>query len=467
MKALDQSLLQRVVRRLGPEAVMAALDAEQRAALPYMWPIVARPKQLPPRLARNGRPWRWWNVQAGRGFGKTRSGAEWTRGKARRMPGSIGAIVGQTPDEARLIQIEGPAGILACCPVNERPEWRPALGTLRWPGPDGATAQVYSGADPKAFRGPQWHWAWVDEMAKMARARETFDNLNFGLRLEYRGKDALPEDIEPQCCLTSTPRPIAVLRELVKKLNCVTTHGSTYENRANLAASFFEEMTESYAGTRLGDQELKGMLLDDVPGALWKRAWLDRPGFRQHIADHRAFERVVVSIDPAVSDAESSAETGIIVAAGWWEGKRRRFHTLADVSLHGSPRERCRAAILAMVDFEADYFVVETNNGGDWIPAALQAEWESMQTEEIYRAKLAGRAPVQTVTATRGKHTRAEPIGLMYEQLGTVTHEPGLEALEDQLVTWSPLLGEKSPDRLDALVWAMTFLSTAKRFVGT
>lgn len=460
--ALDQSLLQRVVRRLGPERVLAMLDADQRAALPFMWPIVARPKQLAPKLAPNGRPWRWWNLQAGRGFGKTRSGAEWVRAKARFMRGSLGAIVGQTPDEARLIQIEGPAGILACCPVNERPEWRPALGTLRWPGPDGATAQVYSGADPKAFRGPQWHWAWVDELAKMARARESFDNLNFGLRLEYH-QATRDEDREPQCCLSSTPRPIAVLRDLVKKPNCVTTYGSTYENRANLAGSFFEEMTAAYAGTRLGEQELKGRLLDDVPGALWQRGWFDRPGFRTAMGrDLRRFEQIAVAIDPAVSDGESAAETGIIAAGMWREGRRKRFHTLADRSMHGTPSQRCRAAILTLLEFEANCFVVETNNGGDWIPAALQNEWQAMAEEEAFKGRLPGRAPCHVVTATRGKHTRAEPISTLYEQVGVCSHEPDLEALEDQLVTWSPLLNEKSPDRLDALVWALTYLSTMK-----
>jgi phage terminase large subunit-like protein len=459
----DQSMLQRAVKRLGPERVFATLDQDQRRALPYVWPLVARPKQLAPR-----RRWRWWLVQAGRGFGKTRSGSEWVRGKAKRMRGSIGAIVGQTPEEARKIQIEGPAGILACSPANELPEWRPALNTLRWPGPDGATATVYSGADPNAFRGPQFHWAWVDELAKMARAKESFDNLNFGLRLEYSAGDEFDRD--PQAMITTTPRPIAVMRELIKKPNCVVTNGSTYENRANLAASFFEEMTQAYEGTRLGDQELKGLLLDDVPGALWQRGWFDRPGFHvKRAEDLKLFDLIAISIDPAVSDnPETSAETGIIAAGMWREGRRRKYHALGDHSLHGTPKQRVRAAIHALLHWEADTFVVETNNGGDWIPAAIAAEWELMREEPGMAELLIGSAPVKTVTASRGKHTRAEPISTMYEQLGTVSHEPDvLEALEDQLVTWSPLLAEKSPDRLDALVWAMTYLSTAKVFVGT
>lgn len=455
------SLLQRVVRKVGPAKLLAMLDGDMRAALPYVWALNARPKQLAPR----NRKWRWWVVQSGRGFGKTRLAAEWVREKAKRMPGSIGALVGQTPDEVRSIQIEGPAGLLAISPPHERPEWRPAVGMLTWPLVSGAptTAQVFSGANPASLRGPQHHWAWMDEFAKYTRARETFDNLNMGMRLTYHGaKD--PHDLSPQCAVTTTPRPIAALRDLVKKPSAVVTHGSTFENAANLDESFIAEMKE-LLGTRLGEQELKGVLLDDVPGAMWQRAWFERPGYRQHI-DLKQFDSIVVAIDPAVSDAETSAETGII-AMGMWhvDARRRRYHVLRDASVHGTPSQRMRAAINLMVELEADEFVVETNNGGDWIPHALETEWVLMQSEEGMAGKLAGRPRIEAVTASRGKHVRAEPISTMFEQVGTVTSEPGLEVLEDQLVTWSPLLGEKSPDRLDALVWAATRLSAMKRVV--
>lgn len=449
----DLSLLARVLRRHGPARVFEMLTAEQREALPYIWRLVARPKQLAPDWR-----WRWWLIKAGRGFGKTRSGAEWVREKVKRMPGSIGAIIGQTPDEARSIQIEGPAGILAISPANERPTWEPSKDLLTWP--NGATAMVFSGADPGAFRGPQFHWLWADELGKWAKARESYDNFNMGLRLEYFGGD--PRDREPQGCLTTTPRPIKVLRELVSKRNCAVTDGSTYENSANLAASFFAEMRESYEGTRLGSQELYGNLLDDVPGALWQRDWFDRPGFR-HIEDLKVFDHIVVAIDPAVSSAEKADETGIIVVGMWRDGSgKRRFHVLADRSIYGTASQRARAAIVALTDYEANNFVVEVNNGGDWIPALIRAEWEVMKREEAWASKLAGAPSIEVVTATRGKHIRAEPISALYEQMGTFSHEPGLEALEDQLVTWSPLLNEKSPDRLDALVWASTFLSTVK-----
>lgn len=456
----DLSLLARVVKRLGPKRAYEMMDAEQRAALPYAWPILARPKQLAPKG-----PWRYWLMKSGRGFGKTRSGVEWVRGKAKRMPGSRGAIIGQTPDEARRIMIEGPDGILERTPINDRPLWEPSKDLLTWPGPDGATATIYSGAKPAAFRGPNHHWLWCDELAKYARAKEAFDNFNMGLRLEYLNGAA--EDREPQGMLTTTPRPIAILRELIKKANTVVTSGSTYENAANLAGSYLDEMRGAYEGTRLGRQELFGDLLDDTPGALWQRAMFDRPGFRAHL-ELSVFDRICVAIDPAASDTETSDETGIIVAGMWWgERNRRRYHTLADRSFHGSAQQRARRAILALLDHEADCFVVETNNGGDWIPAVIQNEWAQMQTEEAFTGRLPGAAPVHVVTATRGKAVRAEPISTLYEQDGTFSHEPGLEVLEDQLVTWSPQLNEKSPDRLDALVWAGTWLSQQKRMILT
>lgn len=442
---MGRSLLERAVRRLGPERVFAALDADQRLALPFAWRIVARPEQLPP-----GGAWRWWGIVAGRGFGKTRAGAEWVREKSRAMPGSRGAIIGQTPEDVRQIQIEGPAGILAVSPAHERPRWEPSKGLLTWP--NGAVAEVYSGANPGAFRGPQFHWLWADELAKWARARESFDNFNFGLRLEFRG------GVQPQGCITTTPRPIAVVKELLANPRAVITRGSTYENRANLAASFFDEVRGLYEGTRLGRQELYGELLDDVPGALWSRAMFDRPGFRTSRPDLDRFDLVVVAIDPAASNSEASDETGVVVVGCYEEAGLRRFHVLADRSVYGSPMERARVAIQAFVEFEADRFVVEVNNGGDWIPAVVQAQWDAMG--------MAGAAPVECVTASRGKKTRAEPIAALYEQ-GRVTHEPGLEALEDQLATWSPLLAEKSPDRLDALVWGATWLSGARALVLT
>ncbi len=223
-----------------------------------------------------------------------------------------------------------------------------------------------------------------------------------------------------------------------------------------------------YEGTRLGRQEIGGELLDDVPGALWQRAWFDRPGFRvSYGRDLRRFDIICVAIDPAASNTDSSDETGIIVMGMWREGRVRRLHTLADCSLYGTAGQRARAAILALLAFEANCFVVETNNGGDWIPAVIEAEWTKMSEEEAFKDRLPGRAPCHVVTATRGKAVRAEPISAVYEQLGVVSHEPGLEVLEDQLCTWIPLLAEKSPDRLDALVWAGTYLTTAKVVVLT
>jgi phage terminase large subunit-like protein len=441
------SLIARAVKRLGPEAVLAALDQDQRNALPWVWRLWARPEQLAPTG-----DWRWWAAIAGRGFGKTRLGAEWVREKAAAMPGSMGALIGQTPDEVRKVQIEGPVGILAVSPAGERPEWEPSKGLLTWP--NGTKAEIYSGAKPEGFRGPQFHWLWADELAKWAKATASFTNFNFGLRLEWRGPSGV---VQPQGLITTTPRPIDVIRKLVKNPRAVITKGSTYDNAANLASSFLDELRGAYEGTRLAEQELHGRLLDDTPGALWKRAMFDREGFRVR-RDPEHFDLICVAIDPAASDTDSSDETGIVVVGAFTFQGRRFFHVLEDVSLYGTPSERASAAIAAFHRWKANRLVVETNNGGDWVTAVLQSQWEKEEHP--------GAAPIEAVTASRGKQTRAEPSAALYEQ-SRVSHEPGLEVLEDQLVTWSPLLAERSPDRMDALVWALTWLSTAKVLVLT
>lgn len=452
------SLLQRAIIRHGAEQVLESLTPEERLALLYQWEICGRPSQFAPDGL-----WRWWLNTSGRGAGKTRSGAEWFRSKVKRMPGGRGALVNQTPEEVEKVQILGRSGLMAVCPANEMPEWVPSKGELRFP--NGFTAFVYSGAQPDKARGPEHHIAWIDELAKMALHRALFDNINLGLRLEYLGAD--PRDAQPQGLITTTPRPIALLRDLVKKKNTVRRSSSTYENRANLAAAFVEDIIASYEGTRLGRQELHGEILDDAPGALWQRAMFDKPGFRRPVPDNlSAYDRVAVAIDPAASNNDSSDETGIMCGGVEIDGPRRRYHVFEDGSLYGTPKERARAAIKLYVKYEADVFVVETNNGGDWIPALIEAEWVVMQTEEEWRPHLKGRPKFEKVTATRGKAIRAEPISTLYEQgPRVVTHAPGLEILEDQLVTWSPLLNEKSPDRLDADVWLLTYLSTARKVV--
>lgn len=442
---MSRSLIERAVRRFGPEKVLGMLDADQRVALPWLWRLWARPEQVAPRGE-----WRWWAIIAGRGFGKTRSGAEWVREKAYSMPGSRGGIIGQTPEEVRSIQIEGPAGILAVTPPSQRPRWEPSKDLLSWP--NGTTAEVFSGADPGKFRGPQFHWLWADELAKWSRAGESYDNFNLGLRLEFKG------GIQPQGLITTTPRPLRVIRDLLKNPRTRLSTGSTYENSANLARSFLDEIRGAYEGTRLGRQELHGELLDDVPGALWARAMFDAEGFRQQ-GKPEDFDLIAIGLDPSASNTETSDETGIIAVGMKFVGDQRRFHVLADRSMFGTPMERAGAAINLFQEFRANRFVVETNKGGDWIPALLQTQWDAME--------LPGAAPFELVTATRGKQTRAEPVSSLYEQ-HRVTHEPtGLEVLEDQLVNWSPRLLGDSPDRLDALVWATTWLSTAKHVVLT
>lgn len=439
---MTASLLERAARRLGAARLHASLSPEQLEVLPYVWAIRGRPEQLTP-----GGDWRWWLVSAGRGWGKTKTGSEFATARARALPGSVGFLVGQTPTQVRKVMVEGPAGILSSSPPWFRPRWFPSKHVLVWP--NGARAEVYSGAAPEGLRGPQCHWAWVDELAKMPRSKEVFDQLNFGMRL---GK-------HPRAIITTTPRPVEILKDLARgrKHRVHLTRGTTYENRPNLAESFLHEVLGRYEGTRLGRQELGGELLADMPGALWTSDMLDAPGFRVEQQPDDA-ELIVVAIDPSASDEEGSNETGIIgMGARWTEERGRlvqRQHVYRDATVsEGGPGDRVRAALNLFVELQADRIVVETNNGGDWIPAVIASEWTAME--------LPGAAPVECVTATRGKRTRAEPIAALYEQR-KVTHAPGLGVLEEQLRTWSPLLLGASPDRMDALVWASTWLSQQK-----
>lgn len=323
--------------------------------------------------------------------------------------------------------VEGESGLLAIYPNGEGPTYEPSKRRITWP--DGAIATLYSADEPERLRGPQHTAAWCDEIAAW-KYPEALDQLNFGLRL---GDD-------PRKIITTTPKPVKLVRDLISDPTTFVTRGSTYDNRANLAPAFFDEIIKKYEGTRLGRQELNAEILDDLPGALWTRALIEAS--RRDIATMPALVRVVVAIDPAVTASEDSDETGIGVV-----GLDRNGHcwVLEDVSLRASPLQWASQAIKLLLKWRGDRIVGEVNNGGDLVEGNIRA--------------VEPNCPFRQVRASRGKATRAEPVAAMYEQ-GRVHHVIGtdLTLLEDQLCTWVPGSGMRSPDRMDWLVWAITDL---------
>lgn len=398
---------------------MSKAEAER---LLYDWRFWARPNQLAP-----AGDWRVWLILAGRGFGKTRTGAEWVKAQA----GQVGriALVAETAADARDVMVEGESGILATSPKSFRPKYESSKRRLTWP--NGATATTYSAEDPEQLRGPQHGAAWCDELAKWRYARETWDNLMLGLRLGEK----------PQSVVTTTPRPIPLLREMLTDKTVAVTRGSTFENLVNLAPSFRHDVVSRYEGTRLGRQELYAEVLDDVPGALWTRDSIEQ--FRVRSAP--PLVKVAVAIDPAVTSGENADETGMIVGG---VDKFQQGYILADLSCRVSPDQWARRALLAFDQYEADLIVAETNNGGELVESVLRAAALAMKRPM---------PPFKAVHASRGKRTRAEPISLFYEQ-GRCHHVGMLPLLEDQMCVFVPDESDGSPDRVDALVWLLTEL---------
>ena len=359
---------------------------------------------------------------AGRGWGKTRTGAEWVREQVKSFP--LVNLIGATVDDARDIMIEGDSGILAICPGDERPLYVSHKRRLEWP--NGARSLIFTADEPERLRGKQHQKLWCDELASW-RYTESWDQAMFGLRLGSA----------PQAMITTTPKPIKVLRDLIADPGTAITRGSTYDNRQNLASSFFAKIISKYEGTRLGRQELNAEVLDDMPGALWKRSDIDAA--RVNTAPDLA--RVVVAIDPAVSTNEGSDETGLIVAGKGLDG---RFYVLADGSGKYTPDGWGREAVALYGRYSADRIIGEVNNGGDLIESNLR----NISSNVSYKA----------VRASRGKATRAEPIAALYEQ-GKVSHVGCLPVLEDQCCIFTSdydrVKMKYSPDRLDALVWAL------------
>ena len=447
MQVRTNSLAESLALLPAPERakVLADITDEQAEALLWRWDFWGRPNQMPPT-----EDWAIWLILAGRGFGKTRTGSEWVRSIAcGSTPLAAGtskriALIAETAADARDVLVEGESGILAVHPPAFRPTYEPSKRRLTWP--NGAIATLFNGTEPDQLRGPQFDAAWIDELAKYRYAQETWDMLQFGLRL---GDD-------PRQVITTTPRPIKTLKAILHEPGVVVTKGSTYDNKANLAPKFLAKIEARYAGTRLGRQELDAEILDDAPDALWSRAKLDlhrillKEG--KHFYKGQPFklpdmQRIVVAIDPASSaggdgDVSGGAETGIIVAGIGTDG---RGYLLDDLTTAADPNGWALRAVKAFDDFKADLIVAEQNQGGAMVEAVIRSVRKN--------------APILMVHASRGKVTRAEPIAALYEQ-GRISHVGAFPALDDQMVVFTPfgIEGGTTADRVDAKVWAFTQL---------
>ncbi|MFP4405247.1 DNA-packaging protein [Rhodosalinus sp.] len=399
-------------------------------ALPWLFEFWAMAHQIAPPG-----DWRTWVVLGGRGAGKTRAGAEWVRaevegakpldaGRARQV-----ALVGETYDQVRDVMVLGDSGILACSPPDRRPDWQSSKRRLVWP--NGAVAQLFSAHDAEALRGPQFDAAWADELAKWSKADDAWDMLQFALRLGEA----------PRACVTTTPRNVGTLKRLLALDSTVVTRAGTTANRANLAASFLDEVRARYAGTRLGRQELDGLLLEEAEGALWTAAALG--GLQVEHAPE--LDRIVVAVDPPATGTAKSDACGIVVAGAVTRGDVPdwRAVVLEDASVAAArPSDWAQAAVAAMERWGAGRLVAEANQGGDMVAEVIR------QVDPL--------VPLRLVRATRGKVARAEPVAALYEQ-GRVRHLRGLADLEEQmcLMTAQGYEGSGSPDRVDALVWAL------------
>lgn len=372
-------------------------------------------------------------ILAGRGFGKTRTGAETLRQWVKEGICKRIALVGETEVETRQVIVEGSSGILAVHPPSERPHYEPSKRQLFWP--NGAVANCYSAEAYEHLRGPQFDGAWVDELAKFHDPQKVWDQLMFGLRL---GK-------LPRAIVTTTPRPLRLLKNLMKDPSVSLTKGSTFENAKNLAQPFLDYIRQHYATKWLGRQELYADIIEEREGSLWTPALLD---LAKSAYQDVPLKRLIVAIDPAVSHGKNSDETGIVVAGLTAHGIGV---ILEDVSLKGSSNQWLLKAIEAYHRWKADRIVAEVNMGGDLVEQLLRNHDPSVS----YKA----------VRATRGKVLRAEPIAALYEQ-GKVWHAGSFPQLEDQLCTYIPGQTKKSPDRLDALVWALTDLMLGKSFTA-
>lgn len=405
-------------------AVIGELDDASALALLYDWRgMWARPEQLPPAAAH-----RTWLIQAGRGFGKTRTGAETVR-EWTADPDAVIALIGPTSADVRDVMVGGESGLLKVFPPAEQPLYQPSKRRVVFAS--GAVAYCYSAEEPERLRGPQHSGAWLDELAVYPALKELWDNLQFGLRL----------GAEPHIIATTTPRPLPWLKQLAADPMTIVTRGATRDNAANLPASTLAEFDRIYGGTRIGRQELLGELLDEADGALWTREAIERGRVREH----PELVRIVIAIDPSVTAGENSDECGI-VAAGL--GVDDHGYVLADRSGVFTADVWAHRSVSLFDDMDADRIIAEVNNGGDLVESVIRTVRHNIAYEKVH--------------ASRGKVSRAEPVAALYEQ-GKVHHVGGFPQLEDELTNFVPGALAKSPNRADALVWALTWLMCGKK----
>ena len=397
--------------------------ADIQAAARYEWPLWARPDQLEPEGSH-----RYFMACAGRGWGKTRAGTEWVRAQIESGKSSKAIIVAATAADLRDTLVEGPSGLLTVCPPWDRPLYEPSKRRLTWK--NGATVGLYSSEEPDRLRGVNADLLLADELAAW-KYPEAWDMALLALRIGSN----------PRAMVTTTPRPTKIIRELLNRDDCVVVRGSTYDNAANLAPQFIEEIVRRYEGTRLGRQEIHAEVLDDVDGAVLTREQIEI----LRVDEAPDLGRIIVGVDPAISSGENSDHTGIVVVGN---GANGDLYALADRSCRLGPAGWARRVIDAYREFEADTIVVEKNQGGAMCEHTIRSVDENV--------------PITMVTATRGKHVRAQPILSLFEQ-GKAHTLPGMEKLEDQLASFS-LEGyeaDGSPDSADAFVWAATELTTS------
>ena len=379
------------------------------------WTFLAHPGQIPPE----DRAWFCYLMRSGRGGGKTRAGAEWVLKRVRRGYRHI-ALIGQTAADIRDTMVElGPSSIMKIARANERPIYEPSKRRLTFP--NGAVATTFTGEEPDQLRGPAHDTVWIDELAKFKYPEETWDNMEMGLRLGNN----------PQVFCTTTPRPIPIIKRLIRDPTTIDVRFSTAQNAENLSPIFLKRIQERYAGTRLGRQELEGEVLEDNPNALFQRDVIENLRVRQA----PQLIRVVIGMDPAVTGNEKSDETGIIAGGIAATG---HGYILQDASLRASPAEWARAGVRCLHQNQGDRIVGEVNNGGDLVEVNIRTVDRNI--------------PFTAVHASRGKAIRAEPVAALYEQ-GRIHHVGTFPELEDQMCDWVP--GGKSPDRMDALVWCI------------